>query len=120
MKKQNFKIYLLSALLVGFYSCSPNDAVVTDSPATASQFKIINVTHHDGHPFSTGKTSSSLTGKYVANPGGGVMMQAFYWDVPSGGTWWNTVNAKVTEWSNAGIGSLWLPPVSKAQNGAFS
>ncbi|MFV8326713.1 alpha-amylase [Flavobacterium sp. ZS1P14] len=120
MKKQNFKIYLLSALLVGFYSCSSNDAAVTDSPATASQFKIINVTHHDGHPFSTGKTTSSLTGKYVANPGGGVMMQAFYWDVPSGGTWWNTVNAKVTEWSNSGIGSLWLPPVSKAQNGAFS
>jgi alpha-amylase len=27
---------------------------------------------------------------------------------------------KVTAWSNAGIGSIWLPPVSKAQNGPFS
>jgi alpha-amylase len=48
------------------------------------------------------------------------MMQAFYWDVPAGGNWWNTVSTKVTAWSNAGIGSIWLPPVSKAQNGPFS
>jgi alpha-amylase len=38
----------------------------------------IDVTHHDGHPFSTGKSmTTTTTGKYVANPGGGVMMQAF-------------------------------------------
>jgi hypothetical protein len=42
-----------------------------------------------------------------------------YWDVPAGGNWWNTVSTKVTAWSNAGIGSIWLPPVSKAQNGPF-
>lgn len=48
------------------------------------------------------------------------MMQAFYWDVPAGGNWWNTVTEKVADWSNAGIGSIWLPPVSKAQNGPFS
>jgi alpha-amylase len=64
--------------------------------------------------------TTTTTGKYVANPGGGVMMQAFYWDVPAGGNWWNTVSTKVTAWSNAGIGSIWLPPVSKAQNGPFS
>lgn len=52
--------------------------------------------------------------------GSGVMMQAFYWDVPSGGTWWETVESKVDDWSNAGIDAIWLPPVSKAQNGAFS
>jgi alpha-amylase len=34
------------------------------------------------------------------------MMQAFYWDVPAGGNWWNTVSTKVTAWSNAGIGSI--------------
>jgi alpha-amylase len=120
MKKQNFKAYLISALLVGLYSCNSNDDLVTDSATAASQFKVINVTHHDGQPFSTGKSTNSTTGRYVANPGGGVMMQAFYWDVPAGGTWWNTINAKITAWSNAGIGSIWLPPVSKAQNGPFS
>lgn len=52
--------------------------------------------------------------------GSGVMMQAFYWDVPAGGNWWNTVSGKVQAWSNAGIDAIWLPPVSKAQNGPFS
>lgn len=52
--------------------------------------------------------------------GSGVMMQAFYWDVPAGGTWWDTVEGKVQDWSNAGIDAIWLPPASKAQNGAFS
>ncbi|WP_299611147.1 alpha-amylase [uncultured Aquimarina sp.] len=52
--------------------------------------------------------------------GSGVMMQAFYWDVPAGGTWWNVVKGKVSSWSDAGIDAIWLPPVSKAQNGPFS
>jgi len=52
--------------------------------------------------------------------GTGVMMQAFYWDVPAGGVWWNTVKGKVQDWSAAGIDAIWLPPVSKAQNGPFS
>ncbi len=52
--------------------------------------------------------------------GGGVIMQAFYWDVPAGGTWWNTVNSKLTAWDNAGFSAVWLPPASKAQNGGFS
>lgn len=53
-------------------------------------------------------------------PGGGVMMQAFYWNVPAGGNWWNTVKGKVNSWSSAGITALWLPPASKAQNGGYS
>ena len=52
--------------------------------------------------------------------GSGVMMQAFYWDVPEGGTWWNNVKDKVMDWSTAGIDAIWLPPVSKAHNGAYS
>lgn len=52
--------------------------------------------------------------------GSGVMMQAFYWDVPSGGNWWDSVQVKVSDWSNAGIDAIWLPPASKAQNGPFS
>jgi alpha-amylase len=60
------------------------------------------------------------TGQSALPPGGGVMMQAFYWDVPAGGTWYNTVKSKVDSWANAGMTAIWLPPVSKAQNGAFS
>lgn len=56
----------------------------------------------------------------VPGAGGGVIMQAFYWDVPSGGTWWNTVKGKLASWDAAGISAIWLPPASKAQNGAFS
>jgi len=41
--------------------------------------------------------------------GSGVMMQAFYWDVPAGGTWWNTIRNKVDDWSNAGIDAIWFP-----------
>lgn len=52
--------------------------------------------------------------------GSGVMMQAFYWDVPAGGTWWDHVATKVAAWSNAGIDAIWLPPASKAQNGPYS
>jgi alpha-amylase len=53
--------------------------------------------------FSTG-SSNSKTGKYIANPGGGVMMQAFtgtYLLVETGGI----LYAKAA-WSNAGIGSI--------------
>ncbi len=55
-----------------------------------------------------------------ASSGGGVIMQAFYWDVPAGGTWWNTVKSKVPSWDNAGFSAIWLPPSSKAQNGPYS
>jgi alpha-amylase len=120
MKKPIAKICFLAAVATLMYSCTQNETNEIDSKAQSQQFEIINVTHHDGKPFSTGTSNSSLTGKYVDNPGGGVMMQAFYWDVPAGGTWWNTVSSKVAAWGNAGIGSIWLPPASKAQNGAFS
>jgi alpha-amylase len=50
------------------------------------------------------------------------MFQAFYWDVPSGGTWYNTVKAKLPELKVSGVGvtALWLPPVSKSDGGGFS
>jgi alpha-amylase len=86
MKKQNFKVYLLTAAFAFFYSCETSETNDLETRAQSEQFEIVNVTTHDGKPFSTG-TNTSSTGKYVANPGGGVMMQAFYWDVPSGGNW---------------------------------
>ncbi|RZS93085.1 alpha-amylase [Aquimarina brevivitae] len=64
--------------------------------------------------------TSDFSSKALKPIGSGVMMQAFYWDVPAGGTWWNTIKAKTSSWSAAGIDAIWLPPVSKAQNGKFS
>lgn len=56
----------------------------------------------------------------LPGPGGGVIMQAFYWDVPAGGNWWGTVQGKINSWDAAGFSAIWLPPAAKAQNGAFS
>ncbi|WP_262922008.1 alpha-amylase [Hymenobacter cellulosivorans] len=46
----------------------------------------------------------------------GVMMQAFYWDVPQSnpaGTWWQNLGSKAAELKAAGITALWLPPAYK-------
>jgi alpha-amylase len=46
----------------------------------------------------------------------GVMMQGFYWNVPqttTAGTWWQNLNSKATELSDAGITAIWLPPTYK-------
>jgi len=46
----------------------------------------------------------------------GVMMQAFYWDVPissNGQTWWQVLEGKAQEMKDAGITALWLPPAYK-------
>ena len=43
----------------------------------------------------TTSEESELTVNAMATIGSGVMMQAFYWDVPAGGTWWNTVSSKI-------------------------
>ncbi len=106
---------VLSFLLL-IFSCQTAEDDFVD---TTDEKSIIPVTNHDGKPFDSGK-SPSIIKSFNAGPGGGVMMQAFYWDVPAGGTWWNTVKSKVTSWSNVGIDAIWLPPVSKAQNGPFS
>ncbi|MGC3998512.1 MAG: DUF1939 domain-containing protein [Anaeromyxobacter sp.] len=62
--------------------------------------------------------ASSASGK------SGVMMQGFYWDVPAGGTWYNTMKGKAGELANMaggyGVDVIWFPPVSKADNGCYS
>ncbi|MCH2033415.1 MAG: alpha-amylase [Tenacibaculum sp.] len=94
---------LLMIILFIHYSCSDETVVQSNE--------------------ETGKTDlneSVASRGSLKQIGTGVMMQAFYWDVPAGGTWWQVVEGKVQDWSNAGIDAIWLPPVSKAQNGAFS
>ena len=117
MKKTHFLVSMLA--LAFFSSCQNGDENDNENLQKEEvHAKTVNVTKHDGRPFSTG--SGSVAGKYISGPGGGVMMQGFYWDVPEGGTWWNTVKDKLTAWSDSGISAVWLPPASKAQNGAYS
>lgn len=111
-EKTHFILSLLALALVS--SCQNNDELSTESVMKNEVHnKIVNVTHHDGRPFSTGVRSGSAQAKFVSGPGGGVMMQGFYWDVPDGGNWWNTVKDKLTAWSNAGVGAVWLPQLQK-------
>lgn len=49
-----------------------------------------------------------------------VMMQAFYWDVTSGGIWWDSLQTRLNSWKSAGITALWLPVISKGQSGGYS
>ena len=50
--------------------------------------------------------------------GSGVMLQAFYWDVPL--DWYGEVNSKISEIAAAGFDNIWLPPPSKTMNGRYS
>jgi len=97
--------YIAAALiLIVMTSCESSDLVSsTDLEMQNTEEKINNV---------QGRTPFTM--------GSGVMMQGFYWDVPAGGTWWETVSTKVDAWGAAGFDAVWLPPVSKAQNGSFS
>ncbi|NJF25767.1 alpha-amylase [Thermococcus sp. Bubb.Bath] len=58
--------------------------------------------------------------KYLDLDDGGVIMQAFYWNVPGGGIWWNTIREKIPEWYNAGISAIWIPPPEKGASGGYS
>ncbi|WP_452231479.1 alpha-amylase [Lacinutrix sp. MEBiC02595] len=99
---KNFKISCLVFLSLFAFSCSQEDIAETNA----------SVSKEIGSPIAQRVGLKPI--------GSGVMMQAFYWDVPAGGTWWDTIDSKVQDWSNAGIDAIWLPPVSKAQNGPFS
>ena len=101
---QKSKLLSLGLGLIFMGACS---TAVEDEVMPVSADKPAN----DGGTVSNARTPG---------PGGGVLMQAFYWDVPAGGTWWNTVKGKIASWDAAGISAIWLPPVSKAQNGPFS
>jgi alpha-amylase len=112
------QLTLGTSFLLFFASCE-QEQISSELELAQQNSEVVHVTTHDGAPFTTNPNVSER-GKFVGGPGGGVMMQGFYWDVPAGGTWWNTVKGKVTAWGNAGIGAIWLPPASKAQNGPYS
>ena len=66
----------------------------------------------------------SLSSFSKGNNTSGIMMQGFYWDVPSGGSWYDTLALRAVELSDMaggyGIDRIWLPPASKAQSGGYS
>ena len=50
----------------------------------------------------------------------GVMLQAFYWNVPTttaAGSWWLNLASHADEWAAAGITSVWIPPPYKGAGG---
>ncbi|MEO1051823.1 MAG: alpha-amylase [Bacteroidota bacterium] len=108
LRKSFMSFFMVSVFLFG---CS--DTLVEDPQPDLenSNFQEIDV---------TGEFHKQHKNEASAGPGGGVMMQAFYWNVPSGGNWWNTVKGKIDSWNNAGISAIWLPPVNKTLNGPFS
>ncbi len=57
----------------------------------------------------------------------GVMMQGFYWDVPSPGAgtqsapwWWDVMRVRAKDFSEAGFTAVWIPPVLKGASGGNS
>lgn len=104
-KMKNMSKVLILLLFIGCNDLSTIQEPVSDKLAT--------------DPFSESQNEDE-SGQRLAGPGGGVMMQAFYWDVPAGGTWYNVVNSKIEAWDAVGVSAIWLPPVSKAMNGGFS
>ncbi|WP_462266883.1 alpha-amylase domain-containing protein [Mucilaginibacter sp.] len=76
-------------------------------------------------PALTGSASALAVASIQPLASGGiagkeVLMQAFYWDVPMGGTWWQTIQSKVSSWNTAGVTAIWLPPASKGASGGYS
>jgi alpha-amylase len=64
MRKPNLKL-ALATLAMCFYACNSTDDLQGPTAGTKALSKVIDVTHH-GHPFSTGKSMTTTTGKYVA------------------------------------------------------
>ncbi|WP_162032104.1 alpha-amylase [Chryseobacterium potabilaquae] len=117
-------IYTITTFLMfwALSSCQGNDDCIQPLPDKLKSDNTINtvtdVTFHDGRSFGDGNILGNENSFAASTEG--VLMQGFYWDVPAGGNWWNILKGKLTDWSKAGIGAVWLPPVSKAQNGALS
>jgi alpha-amylase len=84
-----------------------------------SQCKKSGVTEN---PAASGLAATNISGKSFAAPGagGGVLMQAFFWNTPNTSSWWLNVNSKIAAWDAAGISAIWLPPSTKGQSGGSS
>lgn len=103
MKKN---LFFCNCLLLAFFiTLAISSGCSVDSILEDADKPVVQQTTH-----STLKATSNAS----------VMMQGFYWDVPDGGSWWDTLSVKVVEWSDVGFNAVWLPPVSKALSGGYS
>jgi len=50
----------------------------------------------------------------------GVLMQGFYWDVPKGGGWYNTLYSEAKELKDVGFTAIWFPSPLKGMGGGYS
>jgi alpha-amylase len=53
---RKFKNAALATLAMCFYACNSTDELQGPTAEIKALSKVIDVTHHDGHPFSTGKS----------------------------------------------------------------
>lgn len=49
-----------------------------------------------------------------------IVFQAFYWDVPAGGTWYDTIRSQAPGLKAAGFTHFWFPPPTKGASGGYS
>ena len=49
-----------------------------------------------------------------------VVFQAFYWNVPEGGNWYNTIAGRAHDLKSAGFTHFWFPPPTKGAGGGYS
>ena len=49
-----------------------------------------------------------------------VILQTFYWDVPGGGIWYDTIRTNAPELKSAGFTHFWFPPPTKGAGGGYS
>lgn len=110
MLNQALKYILLLSVGAFFIQC-------TNDINTASKEKTASTQKTDNYKVSSFETSAT-------NNYSGIMMQGFYWDVPSGGNWWDTVKNEASTLADMaggyGIDRIWLPPASKSQSGGYS
>ncbi|MCF8305797.1 MAG: DUF1939 domain-containing protein [Ignavibacteriales bacterium] len=56
----------------------------------------------------------------LSNPKSDVFMQAFYWNSPPAGIWWDSLAALAPRIASAGFSSVWVPSAVKGAGGSFS
>jgi alpha-amylase len=65
-------------------------------------------------------TGSSLFAGAEPLSSSSIVFQAFYWDVPTGGTWYDTIRSQAPGLKSAGCTHFWFPPPTKGASGGYS
>ncbi|MBA7698766.1 hypothetical protein ES703_107448 [subsurface metagenome] len=68
----------------------------------------------------TAITANSLFAGGDPLSSGSIVFQAFYGDVPAGGTWYDTIRSQAPGLKAAGFTHFWFPPPTKGDSGGYS